>query len=67
MKQTFLHVGKEKMLLELVQNPTYGLNVRLVWFLGINQDVIQIYNNKNIQLFSQNNVDVSVKDGGGIE
>ena len=48
MKTTFLQVGKEGMLPELVQNPAYGLNVRLSGVFGIDQDIIQVYNNKYI-------------------
>ena len=35
--------------------------------LGINQDVIQIYLNKNIKLFSKNFVDVALKTGRRIK
>ena len=54
------------MLLELVQSPTYGLNVSLPKVFNINQDIIQIYNNKNIKLFSKYLVNISLKDGRGI-
>ena len=33
----------------------------LAWIFGIDQYVIQIYGNKNIQLFSQNLVDISLE------
>ena len=48
MKTTFLQVGKEGMLPELVQNPAYGLNVRLSGVFGIDQDIIQVYDDKYI-------------------
>ena len=48
MKPTFYQVGKERMLPELVQNPAYGLNVRLFGVFDIDQDIIQIYDDKNI-------------------
>ena len=48
MKSTFLQVGKEKMLPELVQNPAYGLNIRLPKVFCIDQDIIQRYDNKDI-------------------
>ena len=40
MKLTFLQVSKEKMLLELIQNLVYGLNIRLIRIFGIDQDII---------------------------
>ena len=54
------------MLPELVKYPEYDLNVRLSRILNIDQYVIQIYNNKNIKLFSQNLVDVSLEGGRSI-
>ena len=48
MKPTFLQVSKKRMLLKLVQNPAYGLNVRLPKVFGIDQDIIQVYNDKEI-------------------
>ena len=52
MKPTFLQVGKEGVFPKLVQNLAYGLNVRLSGVFGIDQDIIQVYNNKNVLLFS---------------
>ena len=54
------------MLPELVKYPAYGLNVRLSRVLSVDQYVIQIYNKKNIQLFSQNLVNVSLEGGRSI-
>ena len=42
MKPTFLHVGKEKMLLELVKYLAYDLNMKLPRILHVDQYVIQI-------------------------
>ena len=50
-KLTFFQISKKEIFLELVQNSVYGLNVRLTQIFDIDQNVIQIYNNKNIQLF----------------
>ena len=47
MKPIFLQVGKEGILPELVQNPVYGLNVRLARILGVAPKVIN-----NISSFS---------------
>ena len=40
MKPTFLQVGKEGILPELVQNPAYVLNVRLARILGVASKVV---------------------------
>ena len=42
MKSTFFQVGKERVLPKLVQNPVYGLNVRLSGVFGIDQKIIQV-------------------------
>ena len=61
MKIIFLQVGKKEVFLELVQNLAYGLNVQLVQIFSIDQYIIQVYNNNNIQLFSQNLMNVFLK------
>ena len=48
MKPIFFQVGEEGVLPKLVQNPAYGLNMRLSRILNIDQYVIQIYDNKDI-------------------
>ena len=48
MKSTFLQVGKEGVFPKLVQNPAYGLNVGLSGIFNIDQDIIQVYNNKDV-------------------
>ena len=63
MEPTFLQVGKKEMLSELVKYLAYDFNVRLSWIFNVDQYIIQIYNNEDIWLFSQNLVDISLKDG----
>ena len=66
MKTTFLQISKERVFLKLIQNLTHSLNVWLAWILGVDQYVIQIYDNKDIQLFSQNLVNISLKGSRSI-
>ena len=40
MKATFLQAGEKKMLLKLVKNPLYGLNMRLSKVFSTDQDII---------------------------
>ena len=49
MKSTFFQVGKEGMSPKLVTYPAYNLNVSLPPILGVDQDIIQIYNHKSIE------------------
>ena len=48
MKSTFLQVGKKEVFPKLVQNPAYTLNVRLSGIFSIDQDIIQVYDDKNV-------------------
>ena len=48
MKPTFFQVGEEEVLPKLVKNPAYDLNVRLSGVYSIDQDIIQVYDNKDI-------------------
>lgn len=61
MKLTFFQVSKELVLSELIKDPAYGFYVWLAWIFGINQNVIQIHNEKNIKLFGKNLIDVTLK------
>ena len=65
-KPIFLQINKKIILLKLIKNPAYDLNVRLSEVFNINQDIIQIYNNKDIKLFSQYFINISLKDSQGI-
>ena len=44
-----------------VQHLPHGLHVTLVRVLGIDEDIIQIHYNKNIKLFSQDLIDITLK------
>ena len=39
----------------------YGFNIKLARILHIDQDIISIYNNKNIKLFYKNLIDILLK------
>ena len=44
----------------------YNFNVWLAWILGVDQYIIQVYNNKDIQLFSQNLINIFLKGSQNI-
>ena len=48
MKPSFLQVGKEGVFLKLVQDPAYDLNMGLSGVFGIDQDIIKVYDDKNV-------------------
>ena len=63
MKSTLFQVGEQQELPELLQHPLYGRDVSISVIIGIDEDVVQIYDNKDIKLFSKNLVDVSLEAG----
>lgn len=55
------------MLLKLIKNSTNGFDMALFKIFSINQNVIQIYNNKYIKLFGQDLIDVAMEAGQRIK
>lgn len=66
-KSTFYYISKELEFLKLVKNQTYGFYMWLAWLLDINQNIIQIHNDKNIKLFNKNLIDAALKTGRNIK
>ena len=66
MKLIFLQISKKKIFPKLIQNLVYSLNMSLTQIFDIDQNIIKISNDKNILLFSQNLVDISIKYGQNI-
>ena len=44
-------------------NPSNGIAVGLAWVLDINEDIISINNDKNIKLFSQDFINITLETG----
>ena len=61
MKLIFLQVGKQQKLLEFFQNSLYSFNVTIFVIISVNEDIVQIHNNKNIKLLSKNLINVFLK------
>ena len=61
MELTLFQIGKKTILSQKIQYLLHGFHVTLVFIFGINEDVIQINNNKNIELFSQKLIDVALE------
>ena len=61
MKLTLLQVGKQQELPELLQYPLYGYDVTISIIISIDQDIIQVNNNKDVKLLRKDLVDISLK------
>ena len=66
-KLTFFQINKKKMLPKFVQNLVYTLNIKLFEVFDIDQDIILIYNDKNIQFFNQYLINISLKNSWGMK
>ena len=51
---------------EFFEDPPDSFYVTLAGVFGVNQNVIEVHNDKNIKFFHQDFVDVSLEAGGGI-
>ena len=56
-KLTFLQIGIQQEFPQLVENPTYCLDVVFLVF-GVDEDIIQIHNNKDIEFFRKDLIDI---------
>ena len=62
MEMTLLQIGKKAVFfLELFEDPADSFNVGLARVLGMDQNVVQIHDNKNIELFGEDLIDVALK------
>ena len=64
---TLLQIGKKIVFLEVFEYLTNGFYVSLAEIFDVDQDVVQIYNNKDIKLFGQDLIDVTLEGGRSIE
>ena len=51
MKTSLFQVSKQAVFPEFSEDPTDSFDVTLAGIFGVNQDVIDIYDNKNIKFF----------------
>ena len=57
-KTTFFQIDKWQELPELFQYQLYGYDVTIPIIFSVNQNVVQIHNNKNVKLLRKSLVDV---------
>ena len=63
----FLQVGKKTVFSELFQDPAYDFYVWLARILDVDQNVVQIYNNENVKLLSEDLVNVPLEASQWVE
>ena len=66
MKITLFQVGKQTVFLKFAKNLSDSFYITLASIIGMNQNIIEVHNDKNIKFFRQNFVNVVLKASGGI-
>ena len=66
MQPRLFQIGKKTILPQKIQHPLHGLYVALAFIFDLNEDVIQVNNNKNIELFGPDLIDVALEAGRSI-
>ena len=61
MKSTFFQISIQREFLQLVKDPMHYLDVVFSLVLGIDKDIIQIYNDKDIELFHDDFIDIALE------
>lgn len=54
----YMLIDKNSLFLELIKNPSYYFYMKLTKVFNIYQNIIQIYNDKNIKVFNKNLINV---------
>ena len=61
MKLTFLQIGIQREFPQLVDNPTYYLNITFSLVFGVDENIIQIYNDKDMEFFRKDFIKVALE------
>ena len=67
MKTTLLEVGKKAIFLQFFENSLNSIDVSLAWVFGLDEDVIEINNDKNIKFLGQDLVNKALEAGQCVE
>ena len=67
MKTTHFQVGKKVLFPEFYENQVYGCHVTLAGIFSVNQEVIKVYDDKNIMFFCYNFIKIALKAGRCVE
>ena len=66
MGSTLLQIGKQAIFPQKVQYPPHAFHVTLTLILSVDEDVIQIHDDKDIELFYQDLVDIALEVGWSV-
>ena len=58
---TLLEFGKKAVFLQLLKNSLNGIDVSLAWVLGVDKDIIELNNDKDIEFLDQNLVNIALE------
>ena len=62
MKITFFQISILKKFVQLVKDLTYNLDMTLSFVLDIDENIIQIHNNKDIKFFYKDFINIVLED-----
>ena len=66
MEPAILQIGKETVFPKVFEYLLNGFDVSLAGIFSIDQDVVQVYNDKDIELLGQDLIDVTLKDSRSV-
>ena len=66
METTLLEVGKKAVFPQFLENSLDGIDGSLAWVLGVDDNVIEINNDKDIEFLGQDLVNVALEAGRGV-
>ena len=66
MESTLLQIGKQAIFSQNLEDPLHCFHVPLTLNLSVDEDVIQIYDDKDIELFYHDFVDIALEAGRSI-
>ena len=61
MKSIFLQIGIQQEFPQLVENSAYILDMAFALIFSVDGDIIQIYNDEDIELFCEDFIDIALK------
>ena len=67
MKITLLKFGKKAVFPQFFENPLNDIGVSLAWVLGIDEDIIEVNNDKDIKFLGQDLVNIALEAGWCVE
>ena len=63
MEAAFLEFGKKDVFPQFLKNPSNCIEVSLFWVLSVDNDVIEVNNDKDIEFFGQDLINIALEAG----